>query len=174
MPVNLVNSPVRLRRLTRLKRHDPTTVYHESVVVKQLLRWCVSRRLLNENPLQDCRLEKPVKPPKSAPSLAAEWMILAAARPKLRTQLAVLAFTGIRVGELQKLRKADVDLAGNWIAVISREGAETKTRQSRRIPIHPTLRRELLNHVNEKGEWFSPLNQAASIQMVGTGLIPKR
>ena len=58
----------------------------------------------------------------------------------LRSQLAVLAFTGMRAGELQRLRPEDVDLVGGWVHIRSRPGAETKTRESRKVPIHPRLR----------------------------------
>jgi integrase len=53
---------------------------------------------------------------------------------------AVLAFTGMRSGELRRLAPADLDLGGNWVHVRSRQGAETKTRLSRKVPIHARLR----------------------------------
>jgi integrase len=46
----------------------------------------------------------------------------------------------MRVGELRKLRREDVDLIRNWIHVVSRKGEETKTRTSRKVPIHVRLR----------------------------------
>lgn len=55
-------------------------------------------------------------------------------------QLAVLAFTGMRAGEFQRLRPEDIDLAGEWVHIRSRPGAETKTRESRKVPVHPRLR----------------------------------
>lgn len=65
---------------------------------------------------------------------------MGAADEPLRSHLAVLAFTGMRSGELQRLRPGDVDLAGGWVHIRSRAGAETKTRESRKVPIHPRLR----------------------------------
>jgi len=93
-------------------RHKPGTVYHESVVVKQFLRWSISRRLIADDPLADYKLQKPVSEPKPAPSLPEVWQFLDAAKEPLRARLAVLAFTGMRSGELQRLRMEDVDLAG--------------------------------------------------------------
>ena len=68
--------------------------------------------------------------------------------------IALLAFTGIRSGEMQRLRVEDVDLTGNWIQVVSRRGGETKTRKSRRIPIHPRLRQILSGLPRSAGSWF--------------------
>jgi len=51
-----------------------------------------------------------------------------------------VAFCGVRCGELQRLRPEDVDLSVGWVHVVSRDGAETKTRTSRKVPNHPRLR----------------------------------
>ena len=51
----------------------------------------------------------------------------------------MLAFSGIRAGELQHLRPQDVDLAGNWIHVRAHGDWQPKTRRARKIPIHPRL-----------------------------------
>jgi excisionase family DNA binding protein len=77
---------------------------------------------------------------RGGPSLAEVDRILAALEEPDRTPVAVLAFTGMRSGELQRLKPDDVDLAGNFLHVVSRAGAETKTRQSREVPIHARLR----------------------------------
>lgn len=54
--------------------------------------------------------------------------------------LAVLAFSGARSGEIQRLWAIDVDLRGNWLKIESRPGAETKSGKPRKVPIHPRLR----------------------------------
>ena len=66
--------------------------------------------------------------------------VLAGAEEPRRSQYTALLCTGMRSGELQRLRVEDVDLEGNWIHVVSREGGETKTGHSRKIPIHARLR----------------------------------
>jgi integrase len=109
----------------RRRGHHPRTMYTEGVVVKQFFKWAVSRRLLAENPVAPFRLVKPPLEPRGGPG---------------RTAVAVLAFTGLRSGELQRLRPEDLDLAGNWLHVRSRPGAETKTRRSRRLPLPARLR----------------------------------
>jgi len=104
-----------------------------------------------------------------------------------RTQYAVLAFTGMRSGELQRLRVEDLDLKGNWIHIVSREGAETKTGYSRKVPIHPKLKPFLESlpttgpwlfvappswKYPEGGHWISTkhLNEAFSSLLTATGV----
>jgi integrase len=57
-----------------------------------------------------------------------------------RCQYATLAFGGMRSGDEQRLLVCDVDLEGDWLHIKSREGAETKTGESHKVPIHPVLK----------------------------------
>jgi integrase len=123
----------------RAGRHVKT-MYTEGVIVKQMFRWTKTRRLILENPLADIKLNKPRLEPRGGPAFADVDRILAALSEPDRAMVAVLAFTGMRSGELQRLNPDDVDLKGNWIHIVSRVGAETKTRRSRKLPIHPRLR----------------------------------
>lgn len=66
----------------------------------------------------------------------------------------MLGFTGMRSGELQRLKPEDVDLKGGWNKIISRDGAETKTRFSRKVPIHARLRVYLESMPKSKRPWF--------------------
>ena len=125
-------------RVERKKEHSPRTLYHEGVVAKQFLEWCRSRRLLVVSPLVDCKLRKPELEPKGGPTLSQVDRILAASKEPRTTQFAVLAFAGIRVGQLRLLRPVDVDLDGGWITVQPVEGAKTKRKVT--VPIHPRLK----------------------------------
>jgi integrase len=116
------------------------TLYTEGVVVKQFFKWCRTRRLIAENPIEHVKLGKPRLEPKGGPGLAQVDQVLRALDEPNRTMVATLAFTGMRDGELQRLKPEDLDLAGGWLHVRSREGAETKTRLSRKVPVHPRLR----------------------------------
>ena len=131
----------------RAKRHSDgahlKTRYTEGVIIKQLLRWAKSRRLISDNPLDAIKLEKPRLEPRPGPSISQVNDILSALGGIDRIAIATLAFTGIRAGELQRIQMNDVDANGNWLSIVSREGLETKTRASRRIPIHLRLRHEL-------------------------------
>lgn len=127
-------------RAARAAAVDAMTVYNDSVIVKLFFKWCKTRRLVAENPLADVRLKKPYREPKGGPVLADVDRILAELPAADRAAVAVLTFTGMRAGELQRLTPADVDLAGGWLHVVSRPGLETKTRRSRKVPIAPRLR----------------------------------
>jgi integrase len=127
-------------RALRKSEHAPKTMYTEGVVVKQFLKWARSRKLLAENPVADFKLVKPPQEPRGGPGLGQVEALLRALAPPLRAPVAVLAFTGLRAGELRRLRPDDLDLAGNWLHVRSRPGAETKTRLSRKVPLAARLR----------------------------------
>ncbi|MDB5306932.1 MAG: integrase family protein, partial [Gemmataceae bacterium] len=127
-------------RAERKEIRHQKTIYCEGVIIKQLFKWARSRKLIADNPLADIQLNKPPLEPKDGPSLAQVNAILAAADDPLLSQLPVLAFTGMRAGEIQRLRPEDVDLSAGWIHIRSRPGAQTKTRESRKVPIHPRLR----------------------------------
>lgn len=137
----------------RLTRH-PKTVYCESVVIMQMFKWAKLRRMLDDNPLFGIRLDKPKLEPKGGPSLEEVNAILTLASEPLRSQLSVLAFTGARAGELQRLHPADVDLIGGWIHIRSRIGAMTKTKESRKVPIHPRLRPVLERILEPRKPWL--------------------
>jgi integrase len=140
-------------RAERRKTCSPSTVLMETTVIKQLFRWCHSRRLITVNPLADYRVPKVISKKRPSPTFEHVQAIVSVSRPRLQRILATLAFAGLRIGELRQLRVEDVDLADGWIRVESREGAETKTRRSRKIPIHSVLR-ELLREQRPTGAWF--------------------
>jgi integrase len=126
-------------RAHRAEGRHPKTMYTEGVVVKQFLRWAKSRKLIVENPVVDVKLSKPPLQPKEGPGMRQVESILAELPEPKRTMVALLAFTGMRAGELQRLRPEDVEREGGWVHVRSRPGAETKTRQSRKVPLHARL-----------------------------------
>ncbi len=161
-------------RVERRAARSAKTVYTESIIVMQLFRWAHTRKLIAENPLHGIRLNKPRGEPKGGPTLVEVNRILAAADQPLRTWLAVLAFSGMRVGELRQLRREDVDFAAYWIRIQSRPGAETKTRTSRKIPIHPRLRAELARHPRSAGAWFFTAGRSAKHPAGGNWINPKR
>jgi len=90
--------------------------------------------------LKLCSLKKPPRKRRFVPSLTDVWQILLAASSQQKILFAMLAMTGMRSGELRNLRTEDIDWKGNWIAIVSRPGLETKTRASRKVPLHPVLR----------------------------------
>lgn len=107
-----------------------------------------------------------------APSLENVWNVLSEFDPDRRLQVAVLAFTGMRVGELQRLLIKDVDFSGNWFHVVSRDGGETKTRESRKVPIHSVLRSLLADHATS-GPWYFTVQPSRTYPSGGHWTSPK-
>ncbi len=157
----------------RAIRHAKT-VYTESVIVKQLFKWSKTRKLVADDPLVGISLNKPTSEPKAGPSFDQVNAILAAADEPLKVWLLVLALTGMRVGELQHLRFDDVDFVGNWIHIRSRAGAETKTRRSRKLPMHARLRTALENRPRSNHEWFFTAGRSKKCPVGGNWINPKR
>ncbi len=141
-------------RAERKKVLAPKSMRNEAVLLKSFLKWCKQRRLLVHNPMEDMKFQKPVTRSKGGPSLEQIDRLLGTARGTRGIQFAVLAFTGMRSGELQRLKPEDVDLVGNWIHVVSRDGAETKTGHSRKVPIHTRLQPYLNAMPKRSRPWF--------------------
>lgn len=120
--------------------HDLVTVHHHATVIKQWVKWAAARGHLADHVLKLSSLKKPPRKRRFVPSLTEVWQILHAASPAQRILFAMLAMTGMRSGELRNLRAEDIDWKANWIAIVSRPGLETKTRSSRKVPLHPVLR----------------------------------
>jgi integrase len=127
-------------RTERAAKKHRKTVYTQSIVIKQFMKWARTRKLIAENPLAEVKIDKPKLEKHPGPNLDQVNQILAAAPEPLTSMFTMLAFTGIRSGELMRLRKEDVDLDGNWLHVRSPEGGETKNHLSRKVPIHVRLR----------------------------------
>jgi integrase len=133
---------------------SPKSMHHEAALLKLFLSWCKKRRFIDENPLAEERFTPPRPKAQGAPSLSEVNAILKEATEIRRPQYAALAFCGARSGELRNLRVEDVDFEGGWIHIRSREGAETKNGEDRKVPMHPRLR-SILEPLRRRGDgWF--------------------
>lgn len=121
-------------RAERITDHDPSTVYHETVVIKQLLKWSRRRGLIGVNPIAGYELNKPQRKRKSVLTLEQVNAILAECTPRQRRMIAMLAFTGMRVSSLQVQRRDGVNLRRGWLDVW-----DVKKKQWIKLPIHPRL-----------------------------------
>ena len=126
-------------RVERHKGRSAKTLYTGLVIVKTFVKWAVHRELLDRNPLAVCKVTAPYVPPKASATLEQVNRVLEAAAGRRRAQYALLAFTGLRAGEMQHLRLQDVDLVGRWVHVRAHGDWVPKTRQARKVPIHPRL-----------------------------------
>ena len=150
---------VDMRLIDRFRAHrrpliGDKSMHHEGVLLKRFLGWCRQRKLVAENPLAETKYQRPRPPRRGGPTLEQINAILNAADERRGPILAVLAFTGMRSGECRHLRPDDVELRGNWIHIVSREGYETKTGENRDVPIHPRLRPFLERQPKHSRPWF--------------------
>jgi integrase len=148
------------------------SMHNEAVMLKTLFKWAKQRRYVRENPLEMMKTKKPIPKPRGGPTLAQVGRLLGKAKEPRLTQYAILAFTGMRSGELQRLRVEDLDLEENWIHIVSRDGAETKTGYSRKVPIHPELK-PFLEGLRKRGPWLFTAPPSRKYPQGGHWINPK-
>ncbi|MDB5324143.1 MAG: site-specific integrase [Phycisphaerales bacterium] len=132
-------------RAVRKQGQSPKSMYTGLTIVKSFIKWCTSpgREYLERNPVAGCKVPEPYTTPKFTPARKQVKALIDGASDDVRARYAVLAYTGLRAGEMRMLRPQDVDLAGGWIHVVARPGWMPKTRRARKVPIHPLLREHL-------------------------------
>lgn len=132
----------------------PRTVNMHLVLLAAILETAVERGLIGTNPAKGKRRRvKERKPQRTYLDTAAQIQTLLDAAGELdrqapegrkhvkrRAMLAVLAFAGVRIGELLDLRWRDVDLATGWLTV---RGTNTD-QATRKVKIRGALRDELI------------------------------
>jgi integrase len=141
-------------RAARAEKVGKRSLHNDGVGLKFFLSWCADRQLIGANPLAGRKFRRPKTIPRGGPTLEMVDLVLANAPERLLPIIALLAFTGRRAGDCQHLRPGDVDFKNNWIHVVSRPGAETKSGNSRDIPIHARLRSILEKLPKQSGDWF--------------------
>lgn len=121
------------------------TVSDRLILVKQLYKWGAGKgKLLPSNPLADAVVAEP--PATDQPCFTREQVaaLLANAAPEQRPIFSMMAYAGLRVGEVRELRWQDVlfDRGAHGYLHIRRGGSNgtTKGKRARFVPIHPELR----------------------------------
>lgn len=120
------------------------TQYDRLVVVRQIFKWGFRSRLLPRNPLAGISMKKPS--PELQPCFSPKQIgqLLEAAEPWLKPIVALMAYTGMRFGEVRDLRWSDLllDQGPHGMVLVRRGGSDgqTKNKSMRRIPIHAELR----------------------------------
>lgn len=136
-------------RAFRLTTLTPYTVHNHGIIVKGFLTYCENREIISIDPLSKVRLREPTRGLKFCPTLEHVNSLLSQADSKFACQIGLLAFTGMRLGEMQWLRPGDVDLQNGWVRIENRQEWKTKTRHSRRVPIHRRLLPYLRDAMNQ-------------------------
>jgi len=122
----------------------PKTRYGDLTVVKQLFKWAARTRRIPYNPLADATLESPPATLQPCFSPNQVGALLESADQLERPVFALMAYAGLRFGEVRDLRWADLltDKGRYGFLTVRRGGSRgtTKSKRIRVIPIHPALR----------------------------------
>jgi len=128
------------------------TIYNETVIIRQLINFALSRRALSADPLAGLKIKKPKPTPQPCWTPAQVREILQASREPQRSAYTLLAETGMRIGELRWLTWDDVDFELNVLHVRPKPGWKPKSGDRRAIPLSPVAR-ALLEARSRKGGW---------------------
>eukprot|EP00456_Euglypha_rotunda_P045664 TRINITY_DN361_c0_g2_i1.p2 TRINITY_DN361_c0_g2~~TRINITY_DN361_c0_g2_i1.p2 ORF type:complete len:370 (+),score=77.68 TRINITY_DN361_c0_g2_i1:2577-3686(+) len=133
------------------------TIYHETIILRQLVKFAATRRMTPVDPLAGLKLKRPK--PTSQPCFDDEQLakILAAAKPPHDATFFLLAETGLRIGEAIWLAWADVDFKANVIRVRAKDDWKPKTGDERAIPMSSKLR-AFLEARTRRGRWVLTAN----------------
>jgi len=144
---------------TKLKA-APKTKYTESVIVRQLVTFALSRKMLAIDPLQGLKLKKPKPTPQPCWTLEEVKAILAASPKELKPPLTLLAETGMRFGELAWLTWDDVDLKANVLRIQPKDEWKPKTGDCRAVPISAPMR-TVLDGLPRRWRWVVTMPPSA-------------
>ncbi len=128
------------------------THYGEIVVIRQLILFALSRKLIAADPLLGYKAKKP-KPTRQPCWTRPEVdLILTASPDTIRPALTLLAESGMRFGEMAWLTWDDVNFELALLFVRGKEGWKPKTGDERAVPLSPALK-ALLNQLPRTGRW---------------------
>ncbi len=137
------------RRLADLRRRDvdtymtkrreakakPDTIQREVVVLRALFNQAIRWERIDKNPAALTTVKGANKPRKRLLAEDEITALLDACRPLLRDLVETALYTAMRKGELLALEERDCDFLKETIAI-----RESKTGESRNIPMHPRVR----------------------------------
>lgn len=142
----------------RLQGAAEKTRYTDSVILRQMVGFAASRRLVAADPLagQKLRLAKPKYTPQPCWTREDGERIVSSAREPFATAFAVLLDTGLREEELLHLTKADVDFGANVLHVRPKPGWQPKTGDTRAVPMTARVAELLRTKVARlrQGDWI--------------------
>jgi integrase len=136
------------------KPAQPKTVLNETVVIRQIVNFALSRKLITTDPLQGLKLKKVKSKSQPCWTRTQVEQILAVTELPHKSALTMLAETGMRVGEAKWLTWEDVDFdrGRGLLHIRPKEGWKPKTGDQRAIPLQPALRR-LLEGLPRHSRW---------------------
>lgn len=151
----------------KLKRPSDRTVDQYADTAKRFLAWCVTQKLLEENPLGDLKkIRRPQRTRKRRSLSEDELKRLLTVAGQRAPLYKLAALTGLRKDELKQLRWSDcrLDVVKPFIQL---RPEANKARREDRIPLHPAASqtlRLLLNMAEEKATVFEGVPRPATFR----------
>jgi integrase len=162
-------------RASRLKKvRSQKTIFTDLVIIRGAIKFAVSRKLLVVDSLAGYKIPKPKSGPQPCWSPEEVERIIETCRRRPHQDIyAVLADTGLRIGELIHLTWADIDFKQNVIKVRSKEGWRTKTGNERAIPMLARVR-ELIRKQPRRGNWVFTFIDPGQVNGAGRKVSARR
>lgn len=154
------------RRMRVEEKAKDKTRYTETIVIRQLVNFALSRGMLSKDTMPGLKLKKPKPTPQPCWTYTELQQILTAAPAELIPALTLLGETGMRFGELQWLTWDDVDLEKNHLRVRPKEGWKPKSGDERVIPISNTAKK-ILESLPRRWRWVVTMPPSPSVRQSG-------
>ncbi|MEW4451355.1 tyrosine-type recombinase/integrase [Bremerella sp. JC817] len=130
----------------------PKTITNDIVSIKQLVNFCVKRKLIRENPLSDLEIRKPPRTIQPVWSRDEVQAILNKARSPFLEPLIFYADSGARFGEGRWLTWKDVDLEKGVVHIQPKQGWKPKTGEQRVFHMSERMK-EMFGQMPKKYRW---------------------
>jgi site-specific recombinase XerD len=140
--------------LSEQHRLSDKSIYNETIIIKQLFKWATKNGFLSRNLLESLHFEKVKSPKQPCFTIEQVELLISNAESWAVPMFATLAFTGMRIGELQQLQWEDVDIESNIIHVHrGGSGNKPKDKEDRFIPIHGRKLKPVLQRLPSKSDF---------------------
>lgn|GEM_PF-840717 len=113
----------------------PKTHYTETVVVRQLFNFALTRDMIAGDPLKGLKKPKPTRQPCWTHEQV--MAIFEASPAEVKPAFTLLAEFGLRLGELAWLTWDDIDFGINVLKIQPKDGWKPKTGDQRAVPLNP-------------------------------------
>ena len=133
------------REARRATGKAPKTIWKETAIIRRLVRFALSRKLILRDPLEGLQNPHPRSTEQPCWSPDELERIIDAAEGTLKIIFILLADTGMRIGELEWLTWQDLDFHERFIHIRAKDGWRPKSGESRRVPMTPRVYEQFRN-----------------------------
>jgi integrase len=144
------------------QNYAPKTVLGAVMLAKQVFKWAWRQGLLRNYSLAAASVPKAKPRPQPCFTTAQVDQLIEIAAGEEKTAFALMAFAGLRIGEVEQLEWSDLcDRGGSLRMIHVRRGGSrgmTKDKEDRFVPVHPRIE-ELLGPPRAAGRILSTINE---------------